>query len=170
VILIDIYLKRALNLNLNKNNIRYLDESVFESFFRVDSTNKLSLLGNTLNCTDCRSYWLIDHKSTIGSHIEDAICHNKQSIWDYKWQSFSTISYIPIEEDLGLAQMVKYFLLLGILIEQWITFLTSVFLSIFKWFCSLLLTIKGVEYKATLSQISSKCFVISKNIHLLHFS
>jgi hypothetical protein len=78
--------KRPLNLNLNKNNLRYLDQSVFESFFSVDSRNKLSLLGNTLNCTDCRSYWLIDQKSSIGSRIDDTICHNQQSIWDYKWQ------------------------------------------------------------------------------------
>jgi hypothetical protein len=70
-------LKRPARINLNPRDekraekVTFLDQHVFEEFFIKDHRNKLML--QTVDCNDCRSYWLVKTKK-YSSQIEEMRC------------------------------------------------------------------------------------------------
>ena len=70
-------LNKPLNIVLQKANINYFDQKVFEPFFNDREENSVvferSVLGYSyVDCEDCRNYWLIKQNRT--SQVEGAIC------------------------------------------------------------------------------------------------
>jgi hypothetical protein len=61
------------------NNITYLDQNIFETFLNKDSKNGIAL--NTIECKDCRSYWLVKNP-IYKSQISSLKCSTGQPISD----------------------------------------------------------------------------------------
>jgi hypothetical protein len=70
--------KIPLYVNLSWNNITYINQDVFMEFFLSNNNNTIinNLDGNPLDCYDCRSYWIFDHKNNIKYQIINARCMN----------------------------------------------------------------------------------------------
>jgi hypothetical protein len=65
--------------NDKSNNITYLDQHIFENFLNKDSRNEIEL--NTIDCKDCRSYWLVKNPS-YKSQISQLKCSTGNLISD----------------------------------------------------------------------------------------
>ena len=82
-------IKRPVNLILTENKIKYLDESVFRAFIDANENNRVVLTKNPLNCSDCRSYWVVERRTDLINRIEDPKCILGESFWDYQWKCAS---------------------------------------------------------------------------------
>lgn len=87
-------IRRPVNLILSHNKLKFLEKSVFEPFLSSNKKNKLSLTGNPLNCTDCRSYWMVRQKSKLKHRLREANCASGgKPIWEEKWNCTKNSSY-----------------------------------------------------------------------------
>ncbi len=67
------------NFDDKSNDITYLDERIFQQFMNKNDKNKILL--NTIDCNDCRSFWLIKNQK-YSSQITDLKCSNSKLISD----------------------------------------------------------------------------------------
>ena len=55
-------LKRPTTINIDNNNnnyyFPYLEEKIFQSFLGTNCKNQIKLTDGSLDCSDCRNYWL----------------------------------------------------------------------------------------------------------------
>ncbi len=67
------------NFDDKSNGIKYLDERIFQPF--INNNNKNQIFLNTIDCNDCRSFWLIKNQK-YSSQITDLKCSNSKLISD----------------------------------------------------------------------------------------
>lgn len=73
--------KHEISLMLNYNNITYLNETIFESFFSKHLHNELYLDGNPLNCSDCANYW-VRQRIDLEHNINAFFCDEEHTVFD----------------------------------------------------------------------------------------
>jgi Leucine-rich repeat (LRR) protein len=61
------------------NNITFLDQHIFEPFFTANNNNAIEL--NTIDCKDCRSFWLIKLQK-FSSQLSQIKCSDGKQISD----------------------------------------------------------------------------------------
>jgi hypothetical protein len=66
-------LKRPTEIDLRFTGVKYLHQNIFENFFSFNNEN--SIYTNTLDCEDCRSFWLFNNKK-YRSQLTDVECSN----------------------------------------------------------------------------------------------
>ncbi|XP_054159751.1 leucine-rich repeats and immunoglobulin-like domains protein 2 [Oppia nitens] len=71
-------IKRAVNLDIDDNNISILNQKVFEPFLKLRKTNTITV--STLSCQDCYNYWL--PKDFKSSDIQSIHCINADDLLD----------------------------------------------------------------------------------------
>jgi hypothetical protein len=72
-------LKRPVYLDLGSNQIDFLDEHIFGSLLNENKLNQLDI--NSLNCDDCRNFWLINnHYSDF--QLDHIYCNNTRKVTD----------------------------------------------------------------------------------------
>ncbi len=75
------HIKRPTILNFHSSNkLTFLDERIFVPFFSTNSNNKIEFGGTqTLNCDDCRSYWILRESKYI-NRTDITKCSNGNDI------------------------------------------------------------------------------------------
>ena len=77
-------LKRPSRINLNNfvNTLfPYLNQKIFEPFLRSNDKNQIELYDGTLNCSDCRNYWLQRNPELLKKVINKK-CSSKKELND----------------------------------------------------------------------------------------
>jgi hypothetical protein len=68
-------LNRPTNLILYGNDITFIDQHIFEPFFRLHILNRIYYTRMGLDCNDCRSYWAFSN-SKYNNQTTDIYCSN----------------------------------------------------------------------------------------------
>ncbi len=67
---------------LGGNQIRYIDESTFSSFFENSMGSNISLVDNPLECDDIERFvWLLQKQNELEYRLT-AFCKNGTSLWE----------------------------------------------------------------------------------------
>ena len=70
------------NINVNfDNHFPCLDQKIFEPFLRSNVKNKIELYYGSLDCSDCRNYWL-QRKPDLLKQVLNSVCSNKKDLND----------------------------------------------------------------------------------------
>ena len=64
--------------DLDSDRIKFLDQKVFEPFFKANKQNMVVLKYEVLDCNDCRNKWLRD-KPEYGNRVEILRCSNRRT-------------------------------------------------------------------------------------------
>jgi hypothetical protein len=68
------------NYNLISNNIKFLDQHIFEEFFNNNNNNGIVL--HDIDCNDCRSFWLFSNQKYSKRSSNQLICSNNKQFTD----------------------------------------------------------------------------------------
>jgi len=68
------------NYGLISNNIKYLDQNIFEEFFNNNDKNGIVLY--FIDCADCRSFWLFSNQKYSKRSANQLICSNNKQFTD----------------------------------------------------------------------------------------
>ena len=68
-----IYLREMYVAHNWNNHFKYFDEKIFQPFFELNVKNRIISSYESVDCNDCRNYWL-QKNPTLLKHIQDASC------------------------------------------------------------------------------------------------
>ena len=61
------------------SSIQYLDQKVFEPFLLTKAANKIQKWTGSLNCDDCRNYWMKKNPSLFKKFVNPQ-CSNEYAV------------------------------------------------------------------------------------------